>query len=140
MKLIAVSYAWIEIFLGTEKGQRCSRAINESDQTLTPEVVLAEISRKYFGEGSKELEIQRRMRTISQSSELIGIDEAIALESGKAYLEILDRSKVNSGRSNESKKPSLFDAIILATARINKAKVLTGDLYFKGLPETIWIE
>ena len=35
--------------------------------------------------------------------------------------------------------PSLFDAIVLATARLLKAKVLTGDEHFKELPETLWI-
>jgi predicted nucleic acid-binding protein len=35
--------------------------------------------------------------------------------------------------------PSLFDAILLATARTLGAKLLTGDEHFKGIDETIWI-
>ena len=57
------------------------------------------------------------------------------MESGRAYVEIDERARKSKG-----KKPSLFDAIILATARVNKAKVLTGDLHFKDLPETMWLE
>jgi predicted nucleic acid-binding protein len=54
------------------------------------------------------------------------LDESIAIESGRAFLEIDERAKKSKG-----KNPSLFDAIILATSRVNKAKVLTGDLHVK---------
>ena len=135
VKIVIDSYAWIEIFLGSEKGQFASKTIEESDQAITPGIVLAEISRKYIREGVSEQSIHKRLATISQSSELSTIDEDIAVESGKAYMEILERSK-----KSKSKNPSLFDAIILATSRVNEAKVLTGDLHFKDLPETIWLE
>jgi len=36
--------------------------------------------------------------------------------------------------------PSLADAIILATARILDAKVVTGDQHFRGLPNVIWLD
>jgi predicted nucleic acid-binding protein len=35
--------------------------------------------------------------------------------------------------------PSLFDGLILGTARLKDAKVVTADPHFKDLPETIWI-
>ncbi|MEM0050310.1 MAG: hypothetical protein QW424_03385 [Candidatus Bathyarchaeia archaeon] len=35
--------------------------------------------------------------------------------------------------------PSLFDVIILATARALDAKLVTRDEYFKGMDEIIWI-
>ena len=38
------------------------------------------------------------------------------------------------------RKPSLFDGIVLASAKLNDAKVLTGDEHFKGLAETMWLE
>jgi len=135
VKIVVDSYAWIEIFLGTEKGQSASQAIQEAEQSITPEIVLAEISRKYFREGAKEQLIRTRLSIISQSTELSQLDETIAVESGKAYLEISERAKKSKG-----KNPSLFDAIILATARVNKAKVLTGDLHFRDLSETVWLE
>jgi len=34
---------------------------------------------------------------------------------------------------------SLFDAIILATARTLNAKIITGDEHFRDLDETLWI-
>ena len=33
----------------------------------------------------------------------------------------------------------MFDSIVLADARIQVAKVLTGDRHFAGLPETLWV-
>jgi predicted nucleic acid-binding protein len=36
------------------------------------------------------------------------------------------------------KNPSLFDAIVLATARLLNAKVVTSDEHFKHMPETLW--
>jgi len=135
VKIVVDSYAWVEIFLGSEKGQFASQSIQDAEQVITPEIVLAEISRKYFREGAKEQLIRSRLATISQSSELSQLDETIAIESGKAYLEISEKA-----RKSKSRKPGLFDAIVLATARINKARVLTGDLHFRDIPETIMLE
>jgi hypothetical protein len=55
--------------------------------------------------------IRSRLESISQASELSQFDESIAIESGGAFLEIDERAKKSKG-----KNPSLFDAIILATA------------------------
>ena len=135
VKIVVDSYAWIEIFLGSDKGHSALETIDDADLVITPETVLAEISRKYLREGAKEQTIRKRLKTISESSEVSGIDESIALESGKAYLEV-----ENIAKKSKNNRPSLFDAIVLATARVNEAKVLTGDPHFSGLPETIWLE
>jgi predicted nucleic acid-binding protein len=42
-------------------------------------------------------------------------------------------------RKAKLRTPSLFDALTLATARLLKAKVLTGDEHFRSQLETIWI-
>jgi predicted nucleic acid-binding protein len=82
----------------------------------------------------KEQTILERLATIEETSEITPIDENIALESAKCYLELVDRAK-----ERKLKAPSLFDAILLATARTLGAKLLTGDEHFKGIDETIWI-
>ncbi len=53
---------------------------------------------------------------------------------GSAYLE-LEKKAEETGLS----KPSLSDAIVLAVARKNDGKVLTGDAHFEGLPDTVWM-
>jgi predicted nucleic acid-binding protein len=40
---------------------------------------------------------------------------------------------------DEDISPSLFDAIVLATARVYDSKVVTGDELFEGLSETLLI-
>jgi predicted nucleic acid-binding protein len=42
-------------------------------------------------------------------------------------------------RKENLKAPSLFDAIIMATAKTLNAKLITGDEHFRGLNQTIWI-
>jgi predicted nucleic acid-binding protein len=135
VRIVVDSFAWIEIFLGSRIGQSALREIQDAELVLTPETVLAEIARKYLREGVGERIIRTRLKTISESSELSHIDETTALASGTAYLEIQEKA-----RKEKMEKPSLFDAIVLASARINGAKVLTGDRHFNGLSETIWLE
>ncbi len=134
MRIVADTYAWVEIFIGSAKGEIAKRAIEEADLLLTPEIVLAEIARKYVREGLDDTTTSKRLAAIAESSELSHIDLDIALMSAKTYTELESRSK-----EARVAKPSLFDAIMLATARTNNAKVLTGDQHFKGLPDTFWL-
>jgi predicted nucleic acid-binding protein len=135
VRIIVDSYAWIEIFLGSGKGQSAIQAIQEAELVFTPETVLAEIARKYLREGTSEQIVRSRLQIISENSEISHTDATMAVASGKAYIEIDERAK-----REKITKPSLFDAIVLANARVNEAKVLTGDRHFRGLPETLWLE
>ena len=59
---------------------------------------------------------------------LPSIHSVSELETDKAFLELSDKAK------KEERSPSLFDAIILATASAYSSKVLTGDEHFTALP------
>jgi predicted nucleic acid-binding protein len=98
----------------------------------TPDIVLAEIARKYERENVEDKKVRSRLQTINAASLVTPIDLEVALKSGGAYLELLEKAK-----RAKLKSPSLFDAIILATARVYSSKVLTGDEHFTDLPETI---
>jgi predicted nucleic acid-binding protein len=54
VKIVIDSHAWIEIFLGSQKGRLASDTIEEAEVVVTPESVLAEIARKYLREVVKE--------------------------------------------------------------------------------------
>ncbi|MGC8998784.1 MAG: PIN domain-containing protein [Candidatus Bathyarchaeia archaeon] len=56
------------------------------------------------------------------------------MESAKCYMELSQKAK-----KEKLKIPSLFDAIILATAKTLNAKLIIGDEHFKGLSQTLWI-
>jgi predicted nucleic acid-binding protein len=134
VKIVADAYAWIELFSGTRNGEFVKARMEGAETVITPDSVLAEVARKYLREGMKEETTRQRLSTILEASEPAFIDDDIAIEAGKAYLQLEKRAKVSG-----LEKPSLFDALVLAVARRNDGKVLTGDTHFKGLPETIWI-
>jgi len=134
MKIVVDAYAWIEFFLGSEAGLRAKKIIEEAENVLTPGTVLAEVARKYAREGASEPLIRKRLATILEASEQVDVDADLAVEVARAAVQ-LDASAASSGL----RKPSLFDGIVLASARRNRAKVLTGDEHFRGLAETVWL-
>jgi predicted nucleic acid-binding protein len=134
VKTVIDAYAWIEIFIGSRNGETAKEILQKTEEAYTPDIVLAEIARKYLREGSKENTIQQRLKTIEEISEIIPIDTEIAMESAKCYIKLAEKAK-----REKLKAPSLFDAIILATAKILNAKIITGDEHFKGIKETLWI-
>jgi predicted nucleic acid-binding protein len=134
MKIVVDTYAWIELFLGSEKGKKVNEILENADEVYTPSSVLAETARKFLREGNDENTIREWLDLITAASNIAQIDPTLALEAAKCQgelSEIAGRSKQNT--------PSLFDAIVLATARVKKCKVLTGNEHFKDLPETIWL-
>ncbi|MDK2383479.1 MAG: PIN domain-containing protein, partial [Candidatus Korarchaeota archaeon] len=49
--LVVDSYAWIEYFLGSDKGKKVLEELRRAEEVITPSVVLAELAHKYFREG-----------------------------------------------------------------------------------------
>ena len=135
MKIVADAYAWIELFAGTRKGEFVKNQMGQAETVITPDTVLAEVARKYIREGINEETTRKRLSTVLEASEPAYIDDGVAVEAGKAYLQLEKRA-----RDAGLEKPSLFDALVLAVARKSDGKVLTGDERFGGLPETLWID
>jgi predicted nucleic acid-binding protein len=134
VKIIVDSYAWIEIFLGTSKGESATKVMDDAEELYTPDVVLAEIARKYRKEGFDRTVIEKRLDRIAEASQVISIDKNVALASASAFFDLREEAK-----RKDLGEPGLFDAIILGTARAISGKVLTGDPHFEGLSETVWL-
>lgn len=134
MKIVVDSYAWIELFTESSNSDKVEKVLESAENLFTPDIVLAEIARKYIREGFDEKTVRARLEQITDNSKVTVLNSTLALESAKCYQEL----GVNA-RKNKLSTPSLFDAIILATARVKNAKILTGDTHFKALPETIWV-
>jgi len=134
VRIVVDSYAWIEIFLGSEKGDRARKIIGEASEAYTPDVVLAEVARKYLREGFGEEVILKRLRAMTEATDVAPVGVELALESAKCYLELSEKAKMEG-----TGVPSLFDALVLATARVLDARVVTGDEHFKNLSETLWV-
>jgi predicted nucleic acid-binding protein len=131
--LLLDSYAWIEYFLGSAKGSRVETFLKE-EQVVTPTIVLAEIARKYIKEGFSEGGVRKRLFFIASKSLLTEISIELAIEAGKAYMQLLKKAK-----KEDLDTPSLADAIILASARTQNLGIVTGDPHFKGLKEVEYI-
>jgi predicted nucleic acid-binding protein len=134
LKIVMDSYAWIELFLGSEKGKKVVEIVSSADEVITPDLVLAEIGRKYIREGANEKEVKNRLKFIEENSIVACLDADISIEGGKAYLELLEKSK-----KERKNKPALTDSILLALARKYSAKIVSGDKIFEGMKEVILI-
>jgi len=111
------SYAWIEYYLGEDVKLKL---LVETKNIATPTVVIAELSDKFARE--KE-DFDDFFQFISSRSKIIPLSVEIALGSGK----------FKSQMRKTFKQFGLIDSIIYLTAKINNAKLLTGDPHFKGL-------
>ncbi|MGQ9691076.1 MAG: hypothetical protein ACUVQY_07445 [Thermoproteota archaeon] len=41
MRIVVDSYAWVELFIGSEKGRLVKEKLSEADEVYTPDIVLA---------------------------------------------------------------------------------------------------
>ena len=129
-KYVIDSYAWIEYFRGTSAGAKARKYIEE-EESATPTIVIAELSRKLL----KEVEAGRetpegreaRLRFIKISTIIVNLTEEIATLAGEIDVE----------RKRKVKEWGLADSIVLATARKSKAKVVTGDEHFRDLADEV---
>jgi len=125
MNIVFDTYAWIEYFLGTDKGKKVDNYLSDNE-IITPILVIIELNCK---SDKEEWNFEEYLDFINSKSTISFINWDIAKMCSKAYLE--ERKK--------HKDFSLIDAIILSTARINNSKILTGDKHFVGLDETIFL-
>ena len=124
-KYVIDSFAWIEYFLGTKKGEKAAQFI-ESRNGITPTIVIAELSAKYSKDGK---EFSDKLKFIRFNTSIAILNDDIAEFSGKI-------------RTRERKKKNTFgmaDAIIYATALKLKAKIVTGDPHFSDIDDAILI-
>ena len=113
------SYAWVEYFKGTKKGEIAKEFI-ETKENATASITIAELSEKYERENKS---FEEDMQFILSRTKIVPLNAEIALESGK----------VNCVNKKKIKNWGMADAIILATANKLGAKVVTGDEHFRNL-------
>jgi predicted nucleic acid-binding protein len=127
------TYAWIEYFKASEMGKAAKEFI-ESEYSVTPTVVVSEISRKLrkdieLGNETREGRI-RRLEFIRATSRIVDLDFEIAVEAGG----------INEDLKVEAKNWGLADSIVLCTARSLKGKVVTGDEHFRRLNNVVFVK
>jgi predicted nucleic acid-binding protein len=127
------TYAWIEYFKASEMGEVAKEFI-ESEHSVTPTIVVSEISRKLRKDidlGNETLEGRlRRLEFIRATSRIVDLDFEIALEAGE----------ISEDLKAEAKGWGLADSIVLCTARSLKGKVVTGDEHFRRLDNVVFVK
>ena len=121
------SWAWVEYFEGSPKGERVKAIIFDSrNEIFTHSVSAAEIISKAKRNG---------------------------MDTDAIWIAIINNSKIVETNADESKNAgithaivksknrnfSLADAFVLATARRLKAKAVTGDIDFKNIDDVIML-
>lgn len=126
-KYVLDTFAWVEYFRGTKKGETVRKCIEEGG-CATPTIAIAELSDVY--ERGKNNYWERDLAFIISKTAIINLDQNIAALSGKTK---------NSIREKYRTKFGLADAIMLSTAQKLEAKVVTGDQHFKKLSEVVFL-
>lgn len=121
-KHVLDSWAWVEYLRGSDRGKKVRREIEGSTEIFTHTVTIAELTSKLKREG---MDTAVAWRAVTSISRIIIPDAIDAKNVGLLHAEI------------KAKRPnfSLADAFVLHGAKKVKARVLTGDSDFEGLPE-----
>ncbi len=127
-KYVLDSYAWIEYFLGSYKGEKVGKIVeSESNELFTPSIVVAEVASITSRE---KRDAEQAYKNILMLSKTYPLDHELAKEAGILHAEM--RKKMHDF--------GMADAVILLTARKLSAKVVTGDPHFKNIKDVIFIE
>jgi predicted nucleic acid-binding protein len=129
MRYVIDSYAWIEYFMGSKKGEAVKAIVENSEEKITPTICLAEVYAKTLKVESPEL-AEKQKAFIKEKSALVFLDESIAVEA----------ARINVRLKKEIDGWGLADSIVYATAIVKKAEVVTGDAHFKKLPNVLFIK
>ncbi|HLC74610.1 MAG TPA: PIN domain-containing protein [Candidatus Nanoarchaeia archaeon] len=125
MKYIIDAYAWIEYFEGSLAGKKIQEIIANND-VLTLSITVAEVISKVKRKGLNE---QIAYHAITSNSRVIDISPESARDAGLIHAEVRKKTP-NFG---------LVDSVLLAVAREQKLKIVTGDHHFALFKEVLLI-
>lgn len=134
MILTIDTFAWIEMIRGSLLGRRAQVAMEGAELCLTPSIVLAEIASKCVKDGIPDPVVLQELRAIREASEVVPLDDSIAIAGAHTVVELR-----RAAREQRLPLPGLADGLVLATARLSRARLLTGDPHFRSCPETVWM-
>jgi predicted nucleic acid-binding protein len=127
-------YAWVELFIGSEKGKMVKDKLGAADEVYTPDIVLAELAWKYRGERVEAHIVEARLSKVLELSRMVPVGKDVAIKAAE-----LDNELRKKAREAGLREPGLFDAMVLAVAKVLNASLITGDEHFRERPEVIWV-
>jgi predicted nucleic acid-binding protein len=134
LTLIIDSFAWIEFLTGGRQGPAVRRHFESGDLLVTPDMVLAEVARKFGRDGQPRDLIEGHLRAMVALSDVQQVTSEVALRTIVADSELRAHA-----RRRKLNPPSFADVVILAMARAHGGKVLTADRHFEHLPDVEWV-
>jgi predicted nucleic acid-binding protein len=120
------TYAWMEIFSGSLWGHRALASLEKYSPQAISVLTLYELQCR-VGDLYGEEKTASLLATITAHAEILLVDSRIAVAAGR----------IKAGQKRAGSGMGAVDCLILATARIHRLKILTGDRHFTGLEETI---
>ena len=120
------TYAWMEIFSGSAWGQRALACLENYSPQMISVLTLYELQYRLehlYG----EKKTASLLATVVANTEVIPVDSRISVDAGR----------IKAGQNREGSSMGAVDCLLLATARANHLKILTGDRHFAGFEETI---
>jgi predicted nucleic acid-binding protein len=126
-KYVIDAYAWIEYLDGSEAGNKVRVLLEKADEICTCAMTIAEVVSKVARKGK---DVQVAYDVVLSNSQIVNVDEELSLQAGLLHFEM----------RKTLKDFGLADAYVLATARKQKSKVLTGDAHFKNVKEAVLIK
>ncbi len=127
MKYIIDAHAWIEYFIGSDRGFKVKKILeSEEDEILTSIITVAEVVSITKRENR---DAEQKYIDMMNLSKVYFLNPEFAKEAGILHAET--RKKIRDF--------GLADAFVLLTARKLGAKIVTGDPHFRGFKESILI-
>lgn len=116
------TWAWIEFYIGSEKGEEIYELIESDDECYTSVVSLAELSDNFESGNLKADSRWEEIRGFVESkTEVVSLDGDVCGAAGK----------IKNEERKEFPDFGLMDAVILTTARKHDLKIVTGDRHLK---------
>jgi predicted nucleic acid-binding protein len=128
MLYIIDSYAWVEYFIGSVKGEVLKKLFSkESNEFLTLECCLAEIQGWALRNNKDFNEL---FKVIRANSDIFSVSEMDWIEAGKERFEQRKRQR----------DFGLIDACILVKRNEKNCQIISGDKHFKGMKKVVFMD
>jgi predicted nucleic acid-binding protein len=123
VKTIVDSSGWIEFATDGPLADRYEEHLRHAEDLLTPSIVLYEVYKRLKRDGTQAL--ADAFAAAMGKTHIIPFDDALALSAADISLE---------------HHLAMADAIVYATARHHKARLVTSDADFKDLPGVVYFK
>ena len=127
MRYVIDAHAWIEYFIGSERGNKVKKILESNENEIFSSIItIAEVVSITKRENR---DAEQKYIDIINLSKIFFLNTELAKEAGVLHAET----------KREIKDFGLADIFVLLTARKLGAKIVTGDPHFKGFKEAILI-